>query len=282
MFQYDDEEAQESIGSILRRQRERKKLKLEEISEELRIRPQHLEALENDQFQLLPGTLYQRSYLRTYAQYLDLDQSRILRMFDGYEKSQASVRKELNEPRSPEESAEERPRLSSQVQSVAGPAGYWFAVLAGLVLGILCLIYLAKPGTRKTDDIASRLSAATAETLAAEPEPVDTTSFAWRLDNLLVNSPQMLLRAETKGDSWVKVIADKKILFSGIIAAGMAVEFKANDYFSIHLGRNEGIDFFLNGMKMRTLEKEIHILDKENYKSFFSAGSAREDFQTER
>ncbi len=281
MFQYDDEEAQESIGSILRRQRERKKLKLEDISEELKIRPQHLKALEHDQIQLIPGRLYQRSFLKTYTQYLDLDQSRILKMFDRHEKSQASVRKELDGIRSVEESTEERPPLSSQVQSVAGAAGYWFAVLAGLVLGILCLIYLAKPGIRKTDNIVSRLSAATAESLAREPEPVDTTSFAWHLDNLLVNSPQMLLRVEAKGDSWVKVIADKKILFSGIIAAGMAVEFKANDYFSVHLGRNDGIDFFLNGMKMRPLEKEIHVLDKENYKSFFSAGSVGQDFQTE-
>ena len=281
MFQYDDEEGKESIGSILRRQRERKKLKLDEISEELRIRPQHLEALENDRFQLLPGTLYQRSFLKTYAQYLDLDQGRILKMFDRYQESQGLLRKEPEVTRPVEKSTENRAHLPSQPQSVAGRAGYWFAVFTGLALGIVCLIYLAKPGTRKTGEIASQLSAATAESLAAEPEAVDTTSLAWRLDNLLVNSPEMVLRIQADGDSWVKVIADKKGLFSGILAAGMAIEFKANDYFSIHLGRNEGIDFFLNGMKMRPLEKEIHILDKENYKSFFSAGSVEGDFQTE-
>lgn len=281
MFQYDDEEGKESIGSILRRQRERKKLKLDEISEELRIRAQHLEALENDRFQLLPGTLYQRSFLKTYAQYLDLDQSRILKMFDQYQESQGLLGKEPEVTRAVGDSAEDRPHLASQPQSAAGRAGYWFAVFTGLALGVVCLIYLAKPGTRKTGEIASQLSAATAESLEAETEVVDTTSFAWRLDNLLVNSPEMLLRIEAQGDSWIKIIADKKGLFSGILAAGMAIEFKANDYFSIHLGRNEGIDFFLNGMKMRPLEKEIHLLDKENYRSFFSEGSIGQDFQIE-
>jgi transcriptional regulator with XRE-family HTH domain len=281
MFQYDDEDGKESIGSILRRQRERKKLKLDEISEELRIRAQHLEALENDRFQLLPGTLYQRSFLKTYAQYLDLDQSRILKMFDQYQESQGFLGKEPEVTRAVGDSTEDRPHLVSQPQSAAGRAGYWFAVFTGLALGVVCLIYLAKPGTRKTDEIASQLSAVTAESLEVEPEVVDTTSFAWRLDNLLVNSPEMLLRIQAQGDSWIKIIADKKGLFSGILAAGMAIEFKANDYFSIHLGRNEGIDFFLNGMKMRPLEKEIHLLDKENYKNFFSEESIGQDFQIE-
>ncbi len=202
-------------------------------------------------------------------------------MFDRHEKNQTLLRKEPEGTKAVGEFTEDRSHLASQPQSAAGRAGYWFAVFTGLTLGIVCLMYLAKPGTRKTGEIASRLSAAAAESLAVEPEVVDTTSFAWRLDNLLVNSPEMVLRVEAQGDSWVKVIADKKGLFSGILAAGMAIECKANDYFSIHLGRNEGIDFFLNGMKMRPLEKEIHLLDKENYRSFFSQGSVRKDFQIE-
>jgi hypothetical protein len=202
-------------------------------------------------------------------------------MFDQYQESQGFLGKEPEVTRAVGDSTEDRPHLVSQPQSAAGRAGYWFAVFTGLALGVVCLIYLAKPGTRKTDEIASQLSAVTAESLEVEPEVVDTTSFAWRLDNLLVNSPEMLLRIQAQGDSWIKIIADKKGLFSGILAAGMAIEFKANDYFSIHLGRNEGIDFFLNGMKMRPLEKEIHLLDKENYKNFFSEESIGQDFQIE-
>ncbi len=279
MFQYDDEENLESIGSILRQQREKKKLKLEEISEELKIRPQHLKALENDQFELLPGRLYQRSFLKTYAQFLDLDQAHILEMFDQQEKSQRLLRKESEGTKTLEEPDKEKPVLPSPPQSIKARAGYRLAIFAGIILGIFCLMYLAKPGMKKKDDAASELSAA-AESLAVEQEVVDTTSFAWRLDNLLTNSPEMVLRIEAKGDSWVKVIADKKTLFSGIIVAKMAIEFKANDYFSINLGKNEGVDFYLNEMKMKPLEKEIHYLDRENYKSFFSTESVGQDFQT--
>lgn len=285
MFQYEDEESQETIGTILRQQRENKKLSLEKIAEELKIRPQYLEALEKDQFELLPGKLYQRSFLKTYAQYLDLAPLHILKMFDQYEKSQISLRKETEETlpegkKSLEKSIKDQSTLHKQPQSSKSRAGYWFGILAGLVLGIFCLIYLAKPGMKKKHDIASELSVAAIESLDIELEVVDTTSFAWRLDNLLSNSAEMTLRIEAKGNSWVKVTADKKTLFSGFIASGMAIEFKANDYFSIHLGKNEGVEMYLNRMEMTPLEKGIHRLDRENYKSFFSAGSERQDFQT--
>ncbi|MCK4427250.1 MAG: helix-turn-helix domain-containing protein [candidate division Zixibacteria bacterium] len=282
MFQYDDEKSKESIGSILRQQRESQKLNLEEIAEELKIRSQYLEALENDQFELLPGTLYQRSFLKTYAQFLDLDPVHILKMFDQYEKTQISLRKEteetLPEGRKPlEESIKDQSTLHKQPQSSKSRAGYWFGILAGVVLGIFCLIYLARPGMKKKHDIASELSVAAIESLNVELEVVDTTSFAWRLDNLLSNSAEMTLRVEAKGDSWVRIIADKKTSFSGIIAAKMAIEFKANDYFSINLGKNEGVETYLNGMKMNPLEKGIHRLDRKNYKSFFSPGSIGQD-----
>jgi len=268
MFQYDDKESKDTIGSILRQQRESKKLQVEEIAEELKIRLQYLEALENDQFELLPGKLYQRSFLKTYAQFLNLDQGRILKMFDQHEKSRRSFQKEPEGMKMLEESIKAQSTLQKQPQPGKSRAGYWFAILTGLALGIFCLIYLAKPGMKKKHDIASELSAA-AESLTTQPEAVDTTSFVWRLDNLLTNSSEMILRIEAKGDSWVKIIADKKTLFTGFIAAGMAIEFKANDYFSINLGKNEGVEIYLNGMKIKSLEKGIHHLDRQNYKSFF-------------
>lgn len=274
MFQYDDERTADTIGSILRRQRKSNRQDLEEIAKELKIKPEYLEALENDQFELLPGRLYQRSFLKSYAQFLDLDHDRILKMFDRLEKSQMPLGRESEGIKSREDSTKERPTFPGEAQSSRSRAGYQFAIFAGLALGIFCMIYLAKPGMKKGYDSASELSAAVAESLTTEEETVDTTSFAWRLDNLLTNSPQMTLRIEAHGDSWVKIVADKKNLFSGFIATEMAVEFKANDYFSIHLGKNEGVEMYLNGMKMRALEKGIHRLDRTSYKTFF------EDIQT--
>jgi len=284
MFEYDDEKSGESIGSILRRQRENRKLNLEKIAEELKIRPLYLQALENDQFELLPGKLYQRSFLKAYAQFLNLDQDHILKMLEQYESSKESLRKEPPGTlpvgkKILEESIKEESTLQTGSQSSQTRAGYWFAILAGLVLGIFCLIYLAKPGMKKTQDATSELSASATESPSPEPKVVDTTSLAWRLDNLLAHSARMVLRIKAKTDSWTKVTADDKTLFSGIMSAGVAIEFEADDYFSINLGKSGGLEIYLNGMKMNTLEKGTHRLDRKNYKSFFSAGSTGEDFK---
>jgi transcriptional regulator with XRE-family HTH domain len=274
MFQYDDGESQETIGTILRQQRENKKLSLEKIAEELKIRPQYLEALEKDQFELLPGKLYERSFLKAYTQFLNLDQDRILKMFEQYGSSKESLRKEPEETlpvgkKVLEESIKEGTTLQTEPRFSQSRAGYWFAIWAGVVLGIFCLIYLAKPGTKKKHEIASELSASAIESRKGKPESVDTTSFLWRLDNLLANSTEMILRIEAKKDTWIEVTADEKTLFSGIIVPRLAIEFKANDYFSINLGNNEGLEVYLNGMKMNPLKKGIYHLDRKNYKSFF-------------
>jgi transcriptional regulator with XRE-family HTH domain len=268
MFQYDEEESKGALGSILRQQREGKKLNIEEIAEELKIRPQYLEALENEQFELLPGKLYQRAFLKTYAQFLGLDQSHILKMFDQHEKSKGVLRKELEGKKLWQESIKEELDLPPPPQSKKIRLGYWLVILAILVIVIFGFIYLARPETGKGQKNVSELFPAPKESPNLASLDVDT-SFAWRLDNLLTSSPEMILLMKAKKDSWVKVTGDEKTLFSGSITAGKAIEFKAQNYFSISLGTSEGLEIYLNGTKMRVLEKGIHHLDRKNYKSFF-------------
>jgi cytoskeleton protein RodZ len=61
------------IGSTLRQARERRRLGLDQVEAETKIRARYLRALEDEQFDLLPGPAYIKGFLRTYAEYLDLD-----------------------------------------------------------------------------------------------------------------------------------------------------------------------------------------------------------------
>ena len=61
------------IGDILRRVREHRGEDIESISNDLRIRPNYLVALENSRYQDLPADAYVIGFLRTYAVYLGLD-----------------------------------------------------------------------------------------------------------------------------------------------------------------------------------------------------------------
>ena len=61
------------IGSTLRAARMSARVDVSEIEAQTKIRAKYLRALENEEWDLLPGPTFVRSFLRTYAQALDLD-----------------------------------------------------------------------------------------------------------------------------------------------------------------------------------------------------------------
>src|SRR5437879_2266106 len=61
------------IGERLREARMRQGRDITEVEAATKIRAKYLRALENDEFSMLPGKTYVKSFLRTYAEYLGLD-----------------------------------------------------------------------------------------------------------------------------------------------------------------------------------------------------------------
>jgi cytoskeleton protein RodZ len=61
------------IGATLREARMRARIDVSEIEAQTKIRAKYLRALENEEWDLLPGPTFVRSFLRTYAQALGLD-----------------------------------------------------------------------------------------------------------------------------------------------------------------------------------------------------------------
>jgi cytoskeletal protein RodZ len=65
------------IGSTLREARMRAHIDISEVEASTKIRAKYLRAIENEEWDLLPGTVYVKSFLRTYGDFLGLD-SRLL------------------------------------------------------------------------------------------------------------------------------------------------------------------------------------------------------------
>jgi cytoskeleton protein RodZ len=61
------------IGSLLRETRIRNKIDITTVEDATKIRAKYLRALENEEWILLPGPTYVKTFLRTYAQFLGLD-----------------------------------------------------------------------------------------------------------------------------------------------------------------------------------------------------------------
>ncbi len=62
------------FGDRLRREREMRGVTLDEISESTKITRRALEALEQEEFNLLPGGIFNKGFVRSYARYLGIDE----------------------------------------------------------------------------------------------------------------------------------------------------------------------------------------------------------------
>jgi cytoskeleton protein RodZ len=69
------------IGETLRDARIRQSVDISEVEKATKIRAKYLRALENEEFDLLPGPTFVRSFLKTYAEHLGLDARMLVEEF---------------------------------------------------------------------------------------------------------------------------------------------------------------------------------------------------------
>jgi cytoskeletal protein RodZ len=70
-----------SLGEELKRERELREITLREISEATKISVRILEAIEHDNYKILPGGVFNRNFLRAYAGFIGLDPEMIVRKY---------------------------------------------------------------------------------------------------------------------------------------------------------------------------------------------------------
>ena len=121
------------IGATFREARNRRKIDLSEVEAAIKIRVRYLQAMENEEWDALPGGAYTRGFIRTYASYLGLDGERLA---DDYRRDTAPPGGERAPKRVepvPTGARGERPRISGRVLVAVVCLGL-VAVLVGIAL----------------------------------------------------------------------------------------------------------------------------------------------------
>jgi cytoskeleton protein RodZ len=114
------------IGPTLREARNRRKVDLSEVEAAIKIRVRYLQAIENEEWDALPGGAYTRGFVRTYANYLGLDGDRLA---DDYRRSTATPGGE---------------RVPKRVEPVPASAPRPRSRLSGrLLIAAVCLLVVA-------------------------------------------------------------------------------------------------------------------------------------------
>ncbi|HTW34565.1 MAG TPA: helix-turn-helix domain-containing protein [Rhizomicrobium sp.] len=149
----------ETVGQDLRAARLRRGDDLATVSRALKIRRDHLEALEEDRFEALPGRAYAVGFVRSYADYLGLDPLQCVERFKGEIAGRNEVQPTVGPPPDAETS-----RL---------PQG-WLVI--GVVVFII-IVYGAIHLARSADKLLSQPVAAVPAHLAPPPQPTVVTAI---------------------------------------------------------------------------------------------------------
>ena len=70
-----------TIGVLLQAARKNRNEDLSDVAKKLRIRQVYLEAIENDQFKILPGDIYAVGFIKSYSKHLGLDSEEIIKRY---------------------------------------------------------------------------------------------------------------------------------------------------------------------------------------------------------
>jgi cytoskeleton protein RodZ len=69
----------QSLGEKLRQAREERGISVSEVAEQTRISPLYIKAIENDDYKPLPGGIFNKGFVRSYARYVGFDEEEALR-----------------------------------------------------------------------------------------------------------------------------------------------------------------------------------------------------------
>lgn len=131
------------IGRTLREARSRRKIELAEVEAQTKIRARFLRAIENEEWDALPGDAYARSFIRTYASFLGLDGDRLAAE---HRRSVGAVTERL----APGPTAR-RPRPRRLGAGPRIPTAVWTGVVAVALVAILLIVGLSGGGGSSGD-----------------------------------------------------------------------------------------------------------------------------------
>jgi cytoskeleton protein RodZ len=163
------------IGSTLREARMRARIDISEVEAQTKIRAKYLRAMENEEWDLLPGPVYVKSFLRTYGDFLGLD-SRLL--VDDFKRRYEHV------------GEHDLPPVASlgreRERAARGPLLPPWAIVAGVLVALVVALYLLGSGNKSKAPPPTGLRGANSHKRKprrrATPAPAPQTAQAVKLE----------------------------------------------------------------------------------------------------
>jgi len=248
-----------SFGEILKREREMREVTLNEVTVATRIPPRFLEAFEREEWEKLPGGVFNRGFVRAIARYLGLDEENLLSEYDlAYGEQKASTA-----------SLVENPIPSAPKWIVAVAALGILAVIAGVIAGgvygwrryaayraanraAIVAVTAAQPAS--TQPNVNGDAAAASASAASPGAPGALASTASAASASPAGAPRQLeLSVSTSDVTRVRVVADGRVVLDARLPAGEKRHLSARNQFVVSAAHPSAVLLDLNGQAMPQL-----------------------------
>jgi cytoskeleton protein RodZ len=268
-----------SFGENLRREREKRKITLDQISQSTKIGTRMLQALEEDKFNQLPGGIFNKGFVRAYARVVGLDEEQTIADYLEASGEAAPVMPEMP-PAHPApriiEAAAETPRRPL-------PWGMFAALLLLAALALSLWSHRQKqenvitPSSPQPSAAQPSPQPAATQPPASVPPPTagrsspavtrspSTASLPQPLKPATTESPApgsaklptappaaggFVVNIQAREDSWTVITSDGKTVYSGLLAAGDQRTIRGQNEVVVKAGNSGGVDLYFNGKKV--------------------------------
>ena len=239
------------IGERLRNAREAKGLTLAVAETLTRIRATYLSALEEEQFARLPGAVYARGYLRTYALALGLDPDDLMEAYPGafsrsHEPIFTSLPTEIPiRPAVP-------PSVTRRIALYAGGAILLVIAILGII-GYQQLHQFAQPVPKPAPPPTSEPAHPAEEPAPspASPPLAGAVQPAAPAARAAIPGGGVELTVQATGPCWLLVSADGEEVFKGTVNAGDVRVWRARARVTVRVGNSEAVSVLVNGQPVQ-------------------------------
>ncbi len=248
------------IGNKLRETRLAKGLTLQDVEEATKIRVKYIDALEKDQFDLLPGKVYVIAFLRNYARFLEINDDDLVQQYklisagptdeDTLENSKEKKYHKHAEKKTAEEKPLKNPKEKSNINT--------FLIAAVAIILVVAIAFYQnhtdEPDSNPEPQVVQNQDDNN-QTSPENPEPDPNADVKTDGVELILNV--------TDAQCWMQINVDGQTTFSGIADPGETKTYVGQKSIYVKLGNAGAVDVVVNGENIGKLAPLGQVVERE-------------------
>jgi cytoskeleton protein RodZ len=262
----------ETLGEKLRQAREARGYSVSDVAEQTRISPHYIESIESDDYSPLPGGIFNKGFVKSYAKFVGINEQEALSDYSQLMSSTTSTTPETDKTYRPEVLTDDR-SSGSNIPTIV----FAVVILALMTAGVLFFLnyyqrsdstQASSPTPQSTPETAVNNTPETGRTEGGIPE-----MSSIRVE-LKANKEPVILMASVDGEA----------ARSTRVPAGEGISFSPKESITLNFSRwnSDDLEMFLNGKSIgiptqpldaKDRDRIIFTLSRENLADVLNRGA---------